>query len=109
MEKKPYYIEVIGETCGYDVRDLTNEQYELIKSIFEECSSEYIDCRIFELPDIDKLYIDWNISEKFKNIQDKFKNELRTLSIEKDLNKFDYTIRGYIADRLIEKFNCENS
>ena len=63
MCKKNYYIGIIGESYGYTTKSLTDDEYKLIKDIFDDCESEYISACIHELPDIDMLYEKHNIAQ----------------------------------------------
>lgn len=49
MKKKLYLISVSGESEGYTERYLTEAEAALIKDIFEDTSSTYIDCTIQEI------------------------------------------------------------
>lgn len=62
-QKKNYYIEISGESYGYTTKSLTDDEYELIKEIFDDCESQYIGAFIQELPDIDTLYEKHNIAQ----------------------------------------------
>ena len=61
MEKKRYHIEISGESYGDSIQDLTEEEAALIKDIFEDCESEYISCKITEIPDIDYLMEEYKV------------------------------------------------
>ena len=62
-QKKNYYIHISGESCASTIKSLTDDEYNLIYEIFEECESEYVSGVIHELPDIDMLYDRYHISE----------------------------------------------
>ena len=41
MEKKLYEICISGESAGYCKKYLSDDEYELIKDIFDKCKSKY--------------------------------------------------------------------
>ena len=49
MERKLYLIVVSGESEGYTEKYLTAAEAAIIKDIFEDTSSTYIDCTIQEI------------------------------------------------------------
>lgn len=51
LGKKLYSIVISGESEGYTEKYLTDAEAALIKEIFEETSSTYIECIIEEIPD----------------------------------------------------------
>lgn len=55
LKKKLYLIVVSGESQGYTEKYLADAEAALIKDIFEDTSSSYIDCRIEEIPDKEKF------------------------------------------------------
>ena len=98
MEKKRYHIEISGESYGDSIQDLTEEEAALIKDIFEDCESEYISCKITEIPDIDYLMEEYKVYkmkefERTKLIQEGITDEFVLGSMYEKWEDYKYNFR----------------
>lgn len=98
MEKKRYHIEISGESYGDSIQDLTEEEAALIKDIFEDCESEYISCKITEIPDIDYLMEEYKVYkmkefDRGKLIQEGITDEFVLGSMYEKWEDYKYNFR----------------
>lgn len=98
MEKKRYHIEISGESYGDSIQDLTEEEAALIKDIFEDCESEYISCKITEIPDIDYLMEEYEVYkmkefDRGKLIQEGITDEFVLGSMYEKWEDYKYNFR----------------
>ena len=98
MVKKRYHIEISGESYGDSIQDLTEEEAALIKDIFEECESEYISCKIAEIPDIDYLMEEYKVYkmkefDRTKLIQEGITDEFVLGSMYEKWEDYKYNFR----------------
>ena len=98
MEKKRYHIEISGESYGDSIQDLTEEEAALIKDIFEDCESEYISCKITEIPDIDYLMKEYKVYkmkefDRGKLIQEGITDEFVLGSMYEKWEDYKYNFR----------------
>lgn len=98
MEKKRYHIEISGESYGDSIQDLTEEEAALIKDIFEDCESEYISCKITEIPDIDYLMEEYKVYkmkefDRTKLIQEGITDEFVLGSMYEKWEDYKYNFR----------------
>ena len=98
MEKKWYHIEISGESYGDSIQDLTEEEAALIKDIFEDCESEYISCKITEIPDIDYLMEEYKVYkmkefDRGKLIQEGITDEFVLGSMYEKWEDYKYNFR----------------
>lgn len=98
MEKKRYHIEISSESYGDSIQDLTEEEAALIKDIFEDCESEYISCKITEIPDIDYLMEEYKVYkmkefDRGKLIQEGIADEFVLGSMYEKWEDYKYNFR----------------
>ena len=96
MKKKLYLINVSGESEGYTEKYLTDSEAALIKDIFEDTSSSYIECSIEQIPD-----------------KEEFEDDFLSMIASGTLTEYQlfeeikqkYGISGFAADYIYTRYN----
>ena len=98
--KKKYYITMSGESYGCAIRELTQEQYELIEDLFDELNSEYCGGTIDEIPDLKKLFSEFLEYIKDKTVTAVHLDIYEFLKTKKELESISGFTFAYIRQEL---------